>query len=123
MSLIYRKLFIATIGVFAVVAPSICAADMQKEIDHLLGFVENTDCQYERNGKLHSGKEAVKHIKNKYHYFEDDIDSAEKFIELSATKSTMSGKYYLVHCPNHPTMRSQEWLLRELISYRNGTSR
>lgn len=122
MFLIYWKLFLATIGVCAVIAPTICAADMQKEIDYLLGFVENTDCQYERNGKLHSGKEAAEHMKNKFNYFKDDIDSAETFIELSATKSTMSGKYYLVHCPNHPTIRSQEWLLRELNSYRKETN-
>ena len=72
---------------------------MQKEIHHLLQFVEHTDCLYERNGTLHSGKEAVEHIKNKYRYFKNEIDTTERFIELSATKSTMSGKFYWVRCP------------------------
>ena len=93
-------------------------ADMQQEIEHLLQFVERTECQYERNGKLHSGKEAAEHIKKKYYFFKNDIDSTEKFIELSAAKSTMSGKYYVVHCPNGPTLKSQDWLLQELNSYR-----
>ena len=115
-----RKILWATPFFSTIMAIPVFGADMQQEIDHLLQFVEHTKCHYERNGQLHSGKEAAEHIKNKFHYFQDDIDSAEKFIELSATKSTMSGKYYLVHCPNHPTMRSQEWLLRELNSYRNG---
>lgn len=99
---------------------TVFAATMQQEIDHLLKFVEQTDCQYERNGKRHTGKEAVEHIKRKYNYFKNDIDSAEKFIELSATKSTMSGKDYLVHCPDRSTLRSEEWLLQELRNYRNG---
>ncbi len=105
---------------FAVIAGPAFGADMQKEIDHLLQFVENTECQYERNGEMHSGKKAVEHIRRKYNYFKNEIDSAEKFIELRATKSTMSGKHYLVHCPGRRTLRSQEWLLEELRTYRNG---
>ena len=111
-----------TIGVWAGVVPLVRGANMQQEIDHLLQFVEHTDCKYERNGKSHAGPEAVEHIKNKYRYFKNDIDSAETFVELSATKSTMSGKYYLVHCPGRPTVKSQTWLLEELNNYRNGAS-
>ena len=98
----------------------VLAIPMDDEIDHLLQFVEQTQCQYERNGNMHSGKEAAEHIKMKYHYFKDDIDSTEKFIELSATKSTMSGTFYLVHCPDRPPLKSQTWLLEELNNYRNG---
>jgi hypothetical protein len=111
--------FVATIFGTVNLSP-VFGADIEKEIDHLIQFVERTDCQYERNGQLHSGKEAAKHIKRKYKYFKSDIDSAEKFIELSANKSTMSGKSYIVHCPNRPKLRSQEWLLRELKNYRKG---
>ena len=114
------KLLLATIGFWGLIASPVFAADMQQEIDHLLQFVERTNCQYERNGTFHAGLEAMEHIKKKYRYFKDDIDSTERFIELSATKSAMSGKYYLVHCPNQPTVRSQDWLLRELKNYRTG---
>lgn len=101
-----------------ILATTAGAATMQQEIDHLLEFVEHTQCQYERNGQLYSGKEAVEHMKTKYHYFKDDINSAEKFIELSATRSTMSGKFYFVRCPDQPTVKSQDWLLSELDTYR-----
>ena len=93
-------------------------SDMQNEIDHLLTFIENTECQYERNGEMHSGTDSVEHIKKKYNYFKKEIDSAEKFIELSATKSTMSGQYYMVLCEDSQKIRSQEWLLQELKYYR-----
>lgn len=94
------------------------AADMQKEINHLLAFVESTPCKYERNGTKHTGKEAVEHIKTKYNYFMDDIDSTEKFIELSATKSTTSGNYYMIYCADTSAVKSQQWLLQELNVYR-----
>lgn len=94
------------------------ASNMQGEIEHLLDFVNNTQCKYERNGTSHSGKDAVEHIKKKYNYFMDDIDSTEEFIELSATKSTMSGKYYLIACEGKSKIRSQDWLLKELRHYR-----
>jgi hypothetical protein len=112
------KILFAAILSCLITSTPVIAADMQQEIDHLLQFVERTNCQYERNGQLHTGKEAVKHIKIKYNYFKNDINSAEKFIELSATKSTMSGKFYFVHCPNRPKLKSQEWLLHELKTYR-----
>ena len=95
------------------------SADSFKEISHLLNFVKSTDCTYERNGKRHTGAEALGHIKKKYDYFSDDIETAEDFIQYAATKSKMSGKFYLVHCPSQPTIKSQDWLLAELKRYRS----
>ena len=108
-------------GFVLLAIPAIAPADvdtMQDEIRHLLGFVQSTQCRYERNGKSYDGEEAAKHIRKKYRYFKDEIDSTEKFIELSATKSTMSGKYYMIYCDDGPGVRSQRWLLDELKDYR-----
>jgi hypothetical protein len=90
----------------------------QDEISHLLKLVETTECKYERNGTLHNGAEAAKHINKKYQYYADDIKSAEDFIKYSATKSKMSGKYYKIHCANTDVVKSQEWLLTELKKFR-----
>ena len=95
---------------------------MQIEIAYLLNFVKNTSCQYERNGDKHNGVDAAKHIKKKYDYYEDDIKSTEQFIELSASKSTMSGRSYTIHCPNEPSVSSQQWLLEALNAFRASTS-
>ena len=97
-------------------------ASTQDEIAHLLTFVETTECKYERNGTLHNGAEAVKHINKKYQYYADDIKSTEDFIKYSATKSKMSGKYYKIHCANADVVKSQEWLLTELKMYRKSQS-
>ena len=90
----------------------------QKEINHLLEYVKTTQCSYIRNGDSYKGDKALSHIQRKYDYFKDDIHSAEDFIRLSATKSTMSGKKYHIKCPNQPEVESGSWLLKELARYR-----
>jgi hypothetical protein len=99
---------------------SLCfAADVQQsEINHLLQYVEKTDCKYERNGTKYSGTEAAVHMQKKYSYFKDKIHSTEEFIMYSATKSEVSGKPYTVHCPGQPAINSRDWLLKELSRFR-----
>ena len=58
------------------------------------------------------------HIEKKYDYFRDDITSTEEFIEYSATKSTMSGDFYMVSCPGKEAIRTQDWLMDELKRFR-----
>ena len=109
-----NKIFVILLSTFSL---NVFAAT-QDEINHLLNFVAATDCKYERNGTMHTGKEAVEHINKKYKYYTDDIESTEDFIKFSATKSKMSGKYYQIHCINKSSINSQDWLLAELMAYR-----
>ena len=102
-----------TVSTFADVPP-----EQKPEVEHLLAFVRQSDCLMIRNGNEHEGEEAASHIQKKYDYFADDITTTEAFIEYSATKSTMSGKYYTVKCPDGKEMRSQDWLLEELAVFR-----
>lgn len=106
--------FITFLSIFSTNA----LASTQEEINHLLNFIATTDCTYERNGSMHNAAEAVKHINKKYEHFSDDIQTTEDFIKYSATKSKMSGKYYKIHCSNNIPVKSQEWLLAELVVYR-----
>lgn len=90
-----------------------------EEVEHLFSFIRNSDCILERNGSQHAAQKAVKHIRNKYDYFRDEIKSTEGFIRLSASKSTISGEYYKVQCPGEKKMNTQDWLLMELKRYRS----
>ena len=105
-----------------IISVPVFAADMQTEINHLLAFLENSECQFERNGTMHTGKDTVNHVKKKYNYFKNKINNTEEFIEYSATKSTMSGKYYMVLCEDKPKVITQDWLLQELKNYRSKDS-
>ncbi len=72
----------------------------------------------ERNGKRYNSEDAYSHVKKKYDYFRGKIRTAEDFIDYSASKSTISGKFYLVFCDNEPVIRTRDWLLEELRKYR-----
>ena len=89
------------------------------EVNHLINFVRTSDCILNRNGTDHSGEKSVAHIQKKYDYFRKKIRSTEDFIEYSATKSTMSKKYYTVTCPSQKAIHSQDWLLMELARFRS----
>ena len=93
--------------------------DQKIEVEHLLNFVQNSPCIFNRNGSTYPGEESVAHIQKKYDYFRDDIKTTEDFIKYSATKSTMSGKYYTVACPDNKPIKSKDWLLNELASFRS----
>lgn len=94
----------------------------QSEIEHLLDFVKKTSCQFNRNGKAHDGPDAAAHIEKKYKHFKDKIITAEDFITHSATKSSMSGEYYILGCQGQDPIKTQEWLLLELKKYRETKS-
>lgn len=97
-------------------------SQQSKEVNHLISFVKNSNCILNRNGTDYTGTESVKHIKLKYDYFRDDIKNTEDFIKYSATKSTMSGKYYMVSCPGKQPVQTKAWLLEDLKEYRSNNS-
>ncbi len=104
--------------VLLVILSNAAYADTQKEIAHLLDFVANTACKYERNGILYGGIEAQGHIKKKYQYSINKINSAEDFIKYSATRSTISGKKYTILCADMPVQNSADWMLEERKKFR-----
>jgi Family of unknown function (DUF5329) len=90
----------------------------RREVVHLLNFLRSSDCAMERNGKKYNSEDAYSHVKKKYDYFRRKMRTTEDFIDYSASKSTISGKFYLVFCDNEPVIRTRDWLLEELRKYR-----
>ena len=91
------------------------------EVEHLISYLENSPCMLIRNGKAYSGPEGAKHVRRKYEYFRKKLNSTEQFIELSASRSSMSDQDYTVECPGEPVMTSNEWLHSELARFRQVT--
>ena len=96
------------------------ASPARAEINALLDRLEASGCKFERNGSLHSGKEARKHLLKKLAYMEDrgTVESTEQFIDLAASGSSVSGKPYLVKCGNAAPVQSKVWLTQELLALR-----
>ena len=106
---------IATVAIM--VLSSNVQADTQGEIQHLLQYVENSGCEFERNGKVYDSKEARSHIERKYNYVRKYVGETEDFIKYAATESSMSGKKYQVICDGN-RQTSAGWLKTELSRYR-----
>lgn len=105
----------------AAVALSV-AADLvvEGEIAHLMAFLEQSDCEFNRNGTWYNAAKAVAHIQQKYRYLDKRglVTSTESFIDRAASKSSMSGKPYLVRCAGGETVESSSWFLSELAKLR-----
>ena len=114
-----KNLLLVTMSFLSSVSIADVSGKQRQEVDHLLAFVKNSGCIINRNGSEYLAEEGISHIEIKYDYFRDDINSTEEFIELSATKSTMSGDYYMVKCTGKKAIKTQDWLLTELKRYRS----
>ena len=95
-------------------------ARTQAEIDHLFNYISKSDCRFNRNGSWHDMVAARSHVNMKYEYLAErgKIDSAETFIDQAASKSSFSGRDYLVQCPGAEAVPSASWLKDELLRFR-----
>ncbi|MEN8204483.1 MAG: DUF5329 family protein [Pseudomonadota bacterium] len=94
------------------------AEDLDGTIQYLITYVRESGVKFERNFGSHDSVEAAEHIENKYRHFKDEIDTPEKFIELSATASLVTGKKYMVITEQGEEIPAGEWLNAELKRYR-----
>jgi len=90
------------------------------EIEHLFSYLQESGCQFFRNGTWYGAKEAVAHLNKKYQYLQEKglVPSTEAFIERAASTSSMSGKAYRVRCGSNPAVNSADWFGAELERYR-----
>ncbi|MDR2507811.1 MAG: DUF5329 domain-containing protein [Candidatus Accumulibacter sp.] len=97
---------------------------VRAEIDALLTRLQASGCQFSRNGSWHSGSEAKEHLLRKLEHLEskETVQSAERFIELAASRSSWSGQAYQVKCAGASPVESQVWLSRQLEIIRVSSS-
>ena len=95
----------------------VSAASTNDEIEHLLNFVADSGCTFERNGSNYDSVEARAHIQRKYNHIKNKINNTEDFIKYAASKSSMSGRKYHATCSGQ-TITSEDWLTQELARYR-----
>ncbi|MGF6109195.1 DUF5329 domain-containing protein [Pseudomonas frederiksbergensis] len=117
LTIVRQWLITVSIGLLAVAGSAQAQTTPQaiQEIKGLLDFVERSECKFVRSGTEYPGPQARAHLEKKLNYLEGKnmVSSAEDFIDLAATKSSMNGKAYEVRCPVgvQPT---STWLKSEL---------
>ena len=92
--------------------------DAEAEITSLIAAVRESDCEFNRNGSLHSAEAAAEHLELKYSRGKRYADSAEAFIERLASKSSWSGKPYEMICDGE-TQPAGDWLTMALATIRS----
>lgn len=110
---------LAAAALTALLAGPVPAASMDTghEIAHLLDYIQSSGCTFVRNGTPSDAASARAHVARKYEYVRSRVRTAEDFIRLAATQSSVSGAPYHVRC-GAAQVRSAEWLARELARYR-----
>ena len=108
------------IGLLSAAASAQDHATLNAEIEYLLARVADSGYVFVRNGDDHDGTDAAKHMRRKYEHFRDKgkIHSIDDFIELSATKSMITGKPYMVRMGDGSETPTATWLHDEINAYR-----
>lgn len=92
-------------------------ADVTAEIDYLLAEVGASRCVFIRNGREHNARAAREHLASKRRRGRRYFDTTEEFIDRLASKSSMSGKAYLIRCGDE-TVAAKAWFTSRLDAYR-----
>ena len=103
----------------AMPVPAATPPAAMREIEGLITALGASGCDFQRNGSWYPSKKAEQHLRRKYDYLRerDKVATAEQFIAIAATRSSMSGRAYSVRCPGMPVVDSAAWLqarLREI---------
>ncbi len=96
----------------------------KNEITHLIAHLGESGCEFFRNGTWYASPRAVSHLTQKYEYLlkKGLVDTAEMFIDRAASRSSVSGKPYLVKCGEAQAVPSADWLREELRNHRARSS-
>jgi len=95
------------------------ASNMDAEIDFLLDTVVTSNCVFIRNGSEYKSEAARDHLQMKRERGKRYFDNTEEFIERLASKSSWSGKAYLIQCGNAPQQTTNSWFNALLVQYRS----
>ncbi len=106
------------LGALAHAAPP--APAVQAEIHALLVSLGSSGCQFDRNGTWYPAAQAQAHLQRKLEAVEErgTLQSTEQFIDVAATRSSISGDPYHVKCGNDAPMESRAWLMARLAQVR-----
>jgi hypothetical protein len=125
-ALLCRAIGVALIGLgvgsFVAMAGSPTVAPI--EVEHLLSAVANSGCEFYRNDKWYDSLKASAHLRDKYTALValGRVVTAIDFIEKAATKSSLSGRPYLIRCAGGEPVPTNQWLREALERYRRCTA-
>lgn len=90
-----------------------------QEIEYLISSVESMQgVSFVRNGVSYDPKRAANHLRHKLKIAGSNVKSAEDFIRLCASKSSISGKPYELKFDDGRIVTSESYFTSTLAEYR-----
>ena len=90
-----------------------------KRIEFLIASVEHrAGAKFVRNGSEYDGTQAGSHLRMKLGRAGDRVRSADEFINLCASKSSFSGKPYMIVFSGGKTIPAGDFFRKKLKTYR-----
>jgi hypothetical protein len=109
-------LMFATFNAMAQQAP----ASEQRKIDYLIQSVAQLHgAKFIRNCSSYDASAAVRHLELKRRYAGSRVQTADDFIRLCATGSSMSGRPYTIRFADGHVETSAHWLRAQLAAWRD----
>jgi hypothetical protein len=110
------SLFLVSLGVLASAAAPIPLEE--KKIDHLIASIESLqNAQFIRNGVAYEAKAAAAHLRLKRRMAGSRVATAEDFIRLCASVSSMSGTPYQIRFSDGRVVSSETFLRQRLAEF------
>lgn len=103
--------------------PAFAAEPADREIEFLIGYVEQSGVHFIRSGKEYSAQEGADHLRAKLKRAGSRVHGAEQFIEAVASKSYLTGEPYQVKLPDGQTSDTGPWLSAALRKHRASGAR
>lgn len=102
-------------GVFEIDKAADAGPGETQKIQSLISAVEHLqEAVFIRNGKEYAPAEAAKHMRDKWRWKQDDITTAEDFIRVAATQSSVTGKPYVIRYADGREVPAGQFLQQEL---------
>lgn len=112
-----RRAFLAA-ALALLAAPSHAAGPPAAELERIERLIsaigDRQDLRFVRNGTDYPASDAARFLREKFKARSDGVSSAEGFVERIATRSSTTGRPYLIRWPDGREQAAAEFLLAEL---------
>jgi len=86
-----------------------------QKIEALIRHVEELkDATFIRNGREHTPADAARHMRDKWQWKKSEIKTADDFVNIAASKSSVSGKPYMIRFRGGKEVKSADYLREQL---------
>ena len=115
-----KTLWVTSFVILALFSGVVIAQDNleKKKIDFLISSIDHLkEAKFIRNGTEHDGKEAAEHLRMKLQNAGGRVQTADDFIRLCGSFSSISGKPYLIRFSNGSTIKAEQYFRQLLKEY------